>query len=103
MKIDQTRCKPDRERGTGPADTGVGWSTCVGGRPTPSRAQLGLALSWIVLSLVVAVLRMCEAESCSLPFGLRLCLPEWMSFPHTCFLFSFMHKMWRQTHIDIER
>ena len=70
----------------------VGWATHVGGRAARSQAHLGPTLVSVVLGPLLP-------EFCDLHDWISSLLSRCVS-PTLVFLYTFMHNMWRQTHIQ---
>jgi len=91
MKIGHTGRKPDHGRRATREGNVLGQLAHRGGQVAHSRAHWGPTLAYVVLASLLSKIH---------DFRDQISFVVAVSFPHTCFLFTFMHRMWRQTHIQ---
>ena len=93
MKMDHTGLKPDRGRSARRGGARLGWPAHRVDQAAHSRVHFGPTLPSVVfVPLLYEIHDFCEQISFVVA----------VFFPHTCFLFNFMHSMWRQIHIQKE-
>jgi hypothetical protein len=81
IKIEHTGCKPDHGRSTVRGGAGLGWSAHRGGQVAHPRARSGPSLSCVVLASLLSKIH---------EFHDQISFFVDVSFPHTCFLFTFV-------------